>query len=103
MLLKLCFSLYCEEGKGVFSVRKNVLGHMQQGGYPSPFDRNMGTKMAAKANVWMSEQIAANLKSDGKTVDANGKDTACLLGMRRLHYQVCKQNRVTRVLGCVGH
>jgi 6-phosphofructokinase 1 len=43
------FSLYSEEGRGVFTVRNNVLGHMQQGGSPSPFDRNLGTKMAAKA------------------------------------------------------
>merc|ERR1712241_1152629 len=41
--------LYQEEGKGIFTTRQNVLGHMQQGGKPSPFDRNMGTKMAAKA------------------------------------------------------
>ena len=42
-------SLYGEEGRGIFTVRNNVLGHMQQGGSPSPFDRNLGTKMAAKA------------------------------------------------------
>ena len=42
-------SLYTEEGKGIFTVRNNVLGHMQQGGSPSPYDRNLGTKMAAKA------------------------------------------------------
>jgi 6-phosphofructokinase 1 len=79
-------SLYSQEGSGIFSARKNVLGHMQQGGFPSPFDRNMGTKMAAKANVWMLDQIAKNLQPDG-TMDANTKDSACLLGMRRLHYQ----------------
>jgi 6-phosphofructokinase len=31
--------LYAEEGKGRFTVRQNILGHMQQGGWPSPFDR----------------------------------------------------------------
>jgi 6-phosphofructokinase 1 len=41
--------MFSEEGKGSFTCRKNVLGHMQQGGVPSPFDRNYGTKMAAKA------------------------------------------------------
>jgi 6-phosphofructokinase len=35
--------VYTEEGRGVFTVRHNVLGHMQQGGSPSPFDRNLVT------------------------------------------------------------
>ena len=55
------YRLFAEEGKGKFSARMNVLGHMQQGGYPSPFDRNFGTKMAAKANLWMIEQIGKNV------------------------------------------
>ena len=33
------YRLYSEEGKDKFTVRSNVLGHMQQGGWPSPFDR----------------------------------------------------------------
>ncbi|VDN29930.1 unnamed protein product [Gongylonema pulchrum] len=52
--------LFAEEGKGAFSTRLigisdvldyriNVLGHAQQGGNPTPFDRNMGTKLAARA------------------------------------------------------
>ena len=57
--------LFAEEGKGVFSVRLNVLGHMQQGGVPSPFDRNYGTKMAAKSVQWFKELIESNLR-DGR-------------------------------------
>ncbi|KFP07861.1 6-phosphofructokinase, muscle type, partial [Calypte anna] len=51
------YSLYSEEGKGVFDCRKNVLGHMQQGGTPTPFDRNFGTKMGAKAVAWITAKI----------------------------------------------
>jgi len=36
--------LYAEEGKGTFDVRTVTLGHIQQGGAPSPFDRAYGTK-----------------------------------------------------------
>ncbi|XP_042184654.1 ATP-dependent 6-phosphofructokinase, platelet type isoform X5 [Oncorhynchus tshawytscha] len=75
------YQLYSEEGKGVFDCRKNVLGHMQQGGAPSPFDRNFGTKIAAKAIQWISRKLKESYK-DGK-VFANTEDTACLLGMRR--------------------
>uniref|UniRef100_A0A673M9U5 ATP-dependent 6-phosphofructokinase, platelet type-like n=1 Tax=Sinocyclocheilus rhinocerous TaxID=307959 RepID=A0A673M9U5_9TELE len=51
------YQLYSEEGKGVFDCRKNILGHMQQGGAPSPFDRNFGTKIAAKAMQWISKKL----------------------------------------------
>ena len=46
-------SLLNEEGKGVFSARSNILGHMQQGGVPTPFDRNLGLKLAAKSVDYM--------------------------------------------------
>uniref|UniRef100_A0A8C7UU51 6-phosphofructokinase n=1 Tax=Oncorhynchus mykiss TaxID=8022 RepID=A0A8C7UU51_ONCMY len=75
------YQLYSEEGKGVFDCRKNVLGHMQQGGAPSPFDRNFGTKIAAKAIQWISRKLKESYK-EGR-VFANTEDTACLLGMRR--------------------
>ncbi|KAG5681302.1 hypothetical protein PVAND_010751 [Polypedilum vanderplanki] len=77
--------LYSEEGKGLFSCRSNILGHMQQGGSPTPFDRNMGTKMAAKAVEWLATQIKENTK-DGKLY-ASAPDTACLLGLVRRQYK----------------
>ncbi|XP_035284910.1 ATP-dependent 6-phosphofructokinase, platelet type-like isoform X3 [Anguilla anguilla] len=75
------YQLYTEEGRGVFDCRKNVLGHMQQGGAPSPFDRNFGTKISAKAMLWISKKLQESYRQ-GK-VFANSEDSACLLGMRR--------------------
>uniref|UniRef100_A0A8C2SSI3 ATP-dependent 6-phosphofructokinase n=2 Tax=Coturnix japonica TaxID=93934 RepID=A0A8C2SSI3_COTJA len=75
------YQLYSEEGKGVFDCRKNVLGHMQQGGAPSPFDRNFGTKISAKAMQWISKKLTETYRK-GK-VFANTEDSVCLLGMRR--------------------
>ncbi|XP_057227138.1 ATP-dependent 6-phosphofructokinase, platelet type isoform X3 [Malurus melanocephalus] len=75
------YQLYSEEGKGVFDCRKNVLGHMQQGGAPSPFDRNFGTKISAKAMQWISKKLTETYRK-GK-VFANTDDSVCLLGMRR--------------------
>uniref|UniRef100_A0A240PMF4 ATP-dependent 6-phosphofructokinase n=1 Tax=Anopheles atroparvus TaxID=41427 RepID=A0A240PMF4_ANOAO len=80
------YRLYSEEGKGLFSTRSNVLGHMQQGGSPTPFDRNMGTKMAAKCVEWLVEQLKANTKPDG-TIEAKTPETACLLGLVRRQYK----------------
>ncbi|XP_074756062.1 ATP-dependent 6-phosphofructokinase, platelet type isoform X4 [Athene noctua] len=75
------YQLYSEEGKGVFDCRKNVLGHMQQGGAPSPFDRNFGTKISAKAMQWISKKLKETYRK-GK-IFANTDDSVCLLGMRR--------------------
>ncbi|KAI5640570.1 phosphofructokinase domain-containing protein [Phthorimaea operculella] len=73
------YRLYSEEGKGLFTARSNVLGHMQQGGSPTPFDRNMGTKMAAKCLHWLVETIQKG--------PATGPDSACLLGVVKRQYK----------------
>ena len=39
-------SLFEEEGRSVFDVRPAVLGHLQQGGDPSPFDRIQASRLA---------------------------------------------------------
>ncbi|CAH2989377.1 unnamed protein product [Chilo suppressalis] len=73
------YRLYSEEGKGLFTARMNVLGHMQQGGSPTPFDRNMGTKMAAKCLRWLVEALQKG--------PADTPDTACLLGIVKRQYK----------------
>ncbi|XP_037082666.1 ATP-dependent 6-phosphofructokinase-like [Pollicipes pollicipes] len=78
--------VFSEEGKNVFSCRMNVLGHMQQGGSPSPFDRNMATKMAAKCTDWLVKEMVANTKSDG-TVFTNAPESVCMLGLRSRRYE----------------
>jgi len=79
------YRLYSEEGKGIFTTRQNILGHMQQGGSPSVFDRNMGTKMAAKCVMWLMDNMAKFRRDDG-TVFCNTSDTACLLGLQGRSY-----------------
>uniref|UniRef100_I3J6U0 ATP-dependent 6-phosphofructokinase n=1 Tax=Oreochromis niloticus TaxID=8128 RepID=I3J6U0_ORENI len=74
------YQLYSEEGRGVFDCRKNVLGHMQQGGAPSPFDRNFGTKISAKAMQWVSKKLVETFRQGKVNVPL---DSCCLLGMRR--------------------
>ncbi|KAM9361928.1 phosphofructokinase, muscle b isoform 2-T2 [Symphorus nematophorus] len=75
------FNLYTEEGKGVFDCRKNVLGHMQQGGTPSPFDRNFGTKMGIKSVLWLTDKLKECYRHG--RIFANSADSACVLGMKR--------------------
>ncbi|XP_020293410.1 ATP-dependent 6-phosphofructokinase isoform X4 [Pseudomyrmex gracilis] len=80
------FRLFSEEGKGLFSCRRNILGHMQQGGSPTPFDRNLGTKMGAKAVEWLSDQLRKCTSLDGKTLTTTA-DSAVMLGIIRRQYR----------------
>jgi 6-phosphofructokinase 1 len=41
-------SLFEEEGGKLFDVRQAILGHLQQGGDPSPFDRILATRLAKR-------------------------------------------------------
>ncbi|KAK2488856.1 hypothetical protein MC885_021585 [Smutsia gigantea] len=75
------YHLYSSEGRGVFDCRTNVLGHLQQGGAPTPFDRNYGTKLGVKAMLWMSEKLQAVYRNG--RVFANGPDSACVIGLRK--------------------
>ncbi|XP_027870242.1 phosphofructokinase, muscle a [Xiphophorus couchianus] len=75
------FNLYSEEGKGIFDCRMNVLGHMQQGGTPTPFDRNFGTKMGAKSILWLTDNLKECYRHD--RIFANTANSACVLGMRK--------------------
>ncbi|XP_075880757.1 phosphofructokinase, muscle b [Nelusetta ayraudi] len=75
------FNLYTEEGKGVFDCRKNVLGHMQQGGTPTPFDRNFATKMGIKSILWLTDKLKECYRHG--RIFANSPDTACVLGMKK--------------------
>ena len=49
-------ALYEEDGGDVFDVRQTILGHVQQGGNPSSFDRSMAIKMAAKSIDFLIEK-----------------------------------------------
>lgn len=100
------YRLYSEEGKDTFTARMNVLGtfadvcgcagldlnsplaligHMQQGGCPSPFDRNLGTKLAARAVDWMVKKLQESLLDDG-SVCADQPDSAIVLGIIKRNY-----------------
>lgn len=51
--------IYEAESGGRFDVRQTVLGHVQQGGDPSPYDRVLATRLAAIAVDEVSRQLAA--------------------------------------------
>lgn len=59
---------------------------MQQGGSPTPFDRNLGTKMGSKAVEWFSNQLRKCTNAEGKTVTLEA-DSAVMIGIVRRQYR----------------
>ncbi|WP_040157686.1 6-phosphofructokinase [Mobilicoccus massiliensis] len=50
--------LFEEEGHELFDVRQAVLGHIQQGGSPTPFDRILATRLVKHAIDGLADQLA---------------------------------------------
>jgi 6-phosphofructokinase 1 len=49
-------ALFEKEGGDLFDVREAILGHVQQGGDPSPFDRIQATRLAARCIEYLIDQ-----------------------------------------------
>jgi 6-phosphofructokinase 1 len=63
-------SLFEEEGQDVFDARPAILGHLQQGGDPSPFDRIQATRLARLCVEHLIEQCS------------QGDTTGCFIGLQ---------------------
>lgn len=64
-------ALFEEESQKLFDVRTAILGHMQQGGNPSPFDRIQATRFAARCIDYLSE-AAVKRTTDGAFIGIQG-------------------------------
>ncbi len=49
-------AIFEAESNDLFEVRQTILGHVQQGGDPSPFDRIQATRFAARCIDFLIEQ-----------------------------------------------
>jgi 6-phosphofructokinase 1 len=72
--------LFEQESQGLFDAREVVLGQTQQGGAPSPFDRILGTRLAAHSIDWLSYQIDS--ASTGGAVIGLHEGKVRVLGLR---------------------
>ena len=66
-------ALFEEEGKELFDVRQSILGHLQQGGNPSPFDRIQATRLATRCIEYLIEQ-AEKGSSQSAFIGMQGKE-----------------------------
>ena len=79
-------SLFGEESQKLFDVRQAILGHMQQGGNPSPFDRIQATRLAARCVDFLSEE--------GKKGSANG----AFIGIQGGHIKIFNLEDMPRMV-----
>ena len=50
-------ALFEEESRGLFDARQAILGHLQNGGDPTPFDRIQATRLANQGLAYLLEQL----------------------------------------------
>jgi 6-phosphofructokinase 1 len=56
-------SLFQKEGGELFDARDAILGHIQEGGDPSPFDRIQATRLTARCIDFLSEQLESGARA----------------------------------------
>lgn len=66
-------ALFEEESHELFDVRQAILGHLQQGGIPSPFDRIQATRLATRSISFLIDQVLQD-SIQGAFIGLQGKE-----------------------------
>ena len=66
-------ALFEEEGKDIFDVRPAILGHLQQGGDPSPFDRIQATRLSRLSLEFLIQECEQGSKQNAFIGLQNGR------------------------------
>jgi len=66
-------ALFEQEGGALYDVRQSILGHLQQGGNPSPFDRIQATRLATRCIDYLIDQAEKD-STQGAFIGLQGKD-----------------------------
>ena len=56
-------SVFEKEGGDLFDARPAILGHIQEGGDPSPFDRVQATRLTARCIEYLAEQLESGSRA----------------------------------------
>jgi 6-phosphofructokinase 1 len=79
-------ALFEEEGKDLFDVRTAVLGHLQQGGEPSPYDRIQAVRLAKQSIDFLISQIGS------------GSTSSALIGMQEGRIKITDLEDMPRLI-----
>ena len=85
-------ALFEQEGGELFDVRQAILGHLQQGGDPSPFDRILATRMA-------SESVEYLIAEAGK----GPSGAAAFIGIREGKLTITPFDEMPRLMDLENH
>lgn len=66
-------ALFEEEGGQLYDVRQSILGHLQQGGNPSPFDRIQATRLATRCISFLIDRLTEG-STDSAFIGLQGKE-----------------------------
>jgi 6-phosphofructokinase 1 len=66
-------ALLQKEGGELFDARPAVLGHIQEGGDPSPFDRIEATRLTAHCIDYLAEQLESGAKASAMVGMRSGR------------------------------
>ncbi|TPX48706.1 6-phosphofructokinase [Synchytrium endobioticum] len=78
-------NIFKHEGAGLFDSRTTVLGHLQQGGIPSPLDRIRANRLAVNCIEWLQERASLavlNPRAGYSGVYAADSEDAVTIGIR---------------------
>ncbi|MEP7355859.1 MAG: 6-phosphofructokinase, partial [Anaerolineales bacterium] len=82
-------ALFEQESHDLFEVRQTILGHLQQGGDPSPFDRILATRLAARCVDFLTEEAE------------KGTATSALIGIQGGRIQIAELADMPRLMDMV--
>jgi 6-phosphofructokinase 1 len=66
-------ALFEKEGGGLWDSREAILGHIQEGGNPSPFDRTEATRLTARCIEYLSEQLESGARASAMVGVQSGR------------------------------
>jgi len=85
-------ALFEQEGGELFDVRQAILGHLQQGGDPSPFDRILATRMAAESIEYLIREA-----------EAGPSGAAAFIGIREGKLTITPFDEMPRLMDVENH
>ena len=74
--------IFKEEANGLFDSRTAILGHLQQGGLPSPLDRIRAAQLATLTVEWIEENATKSTIKWMPTIYNNDEKTIAVVGGR---------------------
>ncbi len=83
------------EGKGLFDSRTAVLGHLQQGGVPSPLDRIRATKLACLSIDWI-QQVTKTLETRNGQPYTLSDAHSCISGIQGAEMEIIPLADITK-------